>query len=316
MPIRPQDFDFDPPRIAVASPRTPAIDQQERATQERELFGSVTGKTQRSKSRVVLFILAAVAALFLLIILLLYSRSLARQIGSLRNKSGDARVENQTPRAPDSVPLRPLQPEPDPVRHDSDAENVKVPGSGSDNQKEVVDRKSRETGPTQILRQQREREQAELELERKRLAEAQLALENQRQEEAQEAERAKSQARQEELEQQQRLRNAEEALRTKEKETTQVETLPPAYKGPSSGTLVWEGEVNDADLIDIRNGSPNRGSLSGMLPGVPVMVQASPVDAVVISIPPAPSNDWKRIVLRVRTKGHKKVTVMVRWVLP
>jgi hypothetical protein len=204
-----------------------------------------------------------------------------------------------------------------PEEKDTHAGQTQTPQSGSESHagNEVTD----------VHVQELEQQRADLERARKRLAEQQAALASRQREQVQEAERVRVQ--QEELE---RRHNAEldearknqdathEKQQTHEKQEAGIPVSPVAapYSGPSSGTLTWEGEIDGADLIDIQNGAPNRGAVSGSLPGVPVMVQAFPANSVTISVAPGPSNGWKRIVLHVRAKGRKNVTATVRWVIP
>jgi len=270
MPIRPEDFDSDPPRRPVlhkaVADSERVLDKKDRARREREISVSVAGSPETATSRAIAFGIAAVIVL----ILIASAKPLAMFVTNLLNKP---------------------------------TSKVSVPKAG-----DVPD-------PAKLA-QTLEQRQAELELEKRRLSDAQAAIEAQRREEAQAAARASEQARQEELARQQKLREREESSPEKHKENEPNADAhpPPSYQGPSSGTLVWEGEVNGADLIEIQDGSANQGTVTGMLPGVPCMVQASDPKRVTISIPPAPSNEWKRIVLRIQGKGH--TTVTVRWVLP
>jgi multidrug efflux pump subunit AcrA (membrane-fusion protein) len=172
---------------------------------------------------------------------------------------------------------------------------------------------STENQQADALEQSLRRQQAELARERKRLADQQTELSHQR-EQAQQAERVRAQ--QEEALERQRKQDEDEARKKKETADRAASQMAPPYSGPSSGTLVWEGEIDGADLIEIQDGSASRGTLRGALPGVPVMVQAFPANSVIISVPPGPSNDWRRIVLHVRTKGRKTVTATVHWVVP
>jgi hypothetical protein len=77
---------------------------------------------------------------------------------------------------------------------------------------------------------------------------------------------------------------------------------------------VWEGEVAGAELITIENGTASSGRVTGMLPGVACLVQSSDPKRVSVATAPGPSNQWKRIVLRIQGKG--RMTVKVTWALP
>jgi hypothetical protein len=89
---------------------------------------------------------------------------------------------------------------------------------------------------------------------------------------------------------------------------------PPPYRGPSSGDLIWEGNVQGTELITIDNGQTSSGSLTGSLPGVAVLIQ--PVDPKKVSIAssPGPRNSYNRVVLRVA--GNGKMRVVLKWSLP
>jgi len=99
------------------------------------------------------------------------------------------------------------------------------------------------------------------------------------------------------------------------------------------GTLTWEGELRD--LVAMASNKPltiridgaqattdpetRAGRLEGELPGVPVSIEAVDPGVVVVEAPDA-SSRWKRIVLRVDSKGggdrrslHLKASV--RWVV-
>jgi hypothetical protein len=91
---------------------------------------------------------------------------------------------------------------------------------------------------------------------------------------------------------------------------------PPApYVGPSSGTLTWDGDVQGSAFVIIENGRANSGNLSGSpLPGVLCMVQLSDPKHFSVAVAPAPSNQWRKIVLNVHGKGEMKVKLS--WVIP
>jgi hypothetical protein len=100
----------------------------------------------------------------------------------------------------------------------------------------------------------------------------------------------------------------------KAKEATATASVPAPYEGPGSGTLIWEGDIAGAELVTIENGVASSGRVTGVLPGVPCLVQSSDPKRVSVATAPGPSNQWKRIVLRVQGKGH--TTVKVTWALP
>jgi hypothetical protein len=94
-----------------------------------------------------------------------------------------------------------------------------------------------------------------------------------------------------------------------------TEVAPVKFTGPSSGTLLWQGEVQGAALVVIENGLTNVGTISGTpLPGVMCMVQISDQKHFSIAVAPAPSNEWKKVVLNVRGTGVMKVKLS--WVIP
>jgi hypothetical protein len=88
-----------------------------------------------------------------------------------------------------------------------------------------------------------------------------------------------------------------------------------SYGGPSSGSIVWQGEVRGTALVTINGNASDSGQvLSGALPGVLVMVQ--PVDAkhVGVAATPAPSNAFRRLTLRVQ--GNGVLQEVIRWSIP
>jgi len=342
MPIRPEDFDSDPPRRPVlhkaVADSERVLDKKDRARREREISVSVAGSPETATSRAIAFGIAAVIVL----ILIASAKPLAMFVTNLLNKPTSKVSVPKAGDVPDPAKLaqtleqRQAELELE-KRRLSDAQAAIEAQRREEAQ--AAERANEQARQEELARQQRLSDaQAALEAQRReeaqaaeraneqakqeelarqqRLSDAQAALEAQRREEAQAAARASEQARQEELARQQKLREREESSPEKHKENEPNADAhpPPSYQGPSSGTLVWEGEVNGADLIEIQDGSANQGTVTGMLPGVPCMVQASDPKRVTISIPPAPSNEWKRIVLRIQGKGH--TTVTVRWVLP
>jgi hypothetical protein len=326
MPIRPRDFDSSPtPRAAG---RVSAIDKQARVKQERGMFASATRDKVTRGPRGLRWALAA-AAIALLVFALqkplrnLYSSLVRTQDHTLpyppapyspppeQKVNPPGRTPELKPEAPPPTskdlpdaggsqpdPLRKTPPEKPPEKR----EPLDGTGPQSPPVRTAPGATPPQNDPSQELRQSLERQQAELEVREKQLADAQKVI-DQRLEDAQAVTRAE-----------QAKRDLETIERAKPKEPSAVAHEQPPYLGPSTGTLVWEGPVDGADLIDIQDGSPNRGSVSGTLPGVPVMVQAFPANAVTIAVAPSPSNGWRRIVLRVKAKGVKKVTV--RWALP
>lgn len=331
MPIRPRDFDGAPtPPTAEGEPvagRIGAIDKQARAKQEREMFASATrGRVPRGLRWAVAAVAIALAVFTIQKPLGNLFTSLARtpehtpsdppspyspppeQTVNPRGRASELKPETPPPASKD--PLHAGSSESDPLRKTpSGKPSVKrEPQYGTGSNSPRVRKESAaiqpQNDPSQELIKKLQRQQEELELRNEQLAEAQKAIEAQKLEDAQAAARAAEQAK----------RDLEAMERAKPKEPSAGAHHQAPYLGPSSGTLVWEGPVDGADLIEIQDGSSNRGSVSGTLPGVPVMVQAFPANAVTIAVAPSPSNAWRRIVLRVKAKGVKKVTV--RWALP
>jgi hypothetical protein len=90
--------------------------------------------------------------------------------------------------------------------------------------------------------------------------------------------------------------------------------LPPTYRGPSSGELVWEGPIKGTELITIENGQASSGTVTGALPGVAVLLQPTDTKKVSIASTPGPRNQYIRVVFRVTGNGNTKVTL--KWSLP
>jgi hypothetical protein len=84
----------------------------------------------------------------------------------------------------------------------------------------------------------------------------------------------------------------------------------PGYTGPTSGVVIWSGQLEKGGTITLDGATASQGTLNGSLPGVPVMIQIEPAD-VAVAEAPAPSNGWKRAVLRSRRNQHSVVTI--RW---
>jgi hypothetical protein len=91
---------------------------------------------------------------------------------------------------------------------------------------------------------------------------------------------------------------------------------PPAeiYRGPTSGEIVWEGNIKGTELITIENGQASSGTVSGALPGVLCLLQPADPKRVSIASTPAPYNKYQRMVFRV--SGNKRTRVVIRWSLP
>ena len=91
----------------------------------------------------------------------------------------------------------------------------------------------------------------------------------------------------------------------------QQQTAPQVYDGPSSGSLVWEGEVQGVTLVTIMGGKVDQGRIvSGSLPGVSVSLQPKDGKHVIIAAPPSPSNRYQRLAFRVQGKGTVQQTIL------
>jgi hypothetical protein len=82
---------------------------------------------------------------------------------------------------------------------------------------------------------------------------------------------------------------------------------PPPQHVPSTGTLVWSGELEPGQEIDFSSAAA---SVTGKLPGVPVTVEVHP-SSVHVATAPGPENGWRRLVLQNGPK--KQVMILVRW---
>lgn len=79
--------------------------------------------------------------------------------------------------------------------------------------------------------------------------------------------------------------------------------------GPSSGQIVWTGQVHGLQLVTIDGNHADTGKIEGALPGLPCIVQ--PVDEKDVSIAssPGPRNNYTRLVLRVKGNGNRRVVL-------
>ena len=98
-------------------------------------------------------------------------------------------------------------------------------------------------------------------------------------------------------------------------ETFAKQAKAAVYSGPSSGSIVWQGEVRGATLVTINGSGSDTGQvLSGALPGVLVMVQPVDTKHVGVAGAPAPSNSFRRLTLRVQ--GNGVLQEVIRWSIP
>lgn len=127
-----------------------------------------------------------------------------------------------------------------------------------------------------------------------------------------------------EAEKQQAEAAAAEAQRQSAEAAAQAEQMrqaaanpprPAAYTGPSSGNIVWQGQVQGTSLVTIDGNSSDTGQVvSGALPGVLVMIQPADAKHVVIAGAPAPSNSYRRLTLRIQGKGSMQE--VIHWSVP
>jgi serine/threonine protein kinase len=94
------------------------------------------------------------------------------------------------------------------------------------------------------------------------------------------------------------------------KEDTNTDYKSPSDTTPTEGRLVWAGELETGQQIDLGADS-GIGSISGGLPGVPVTIEIHPMNLEVVS-PPGPDNQWHHLV--VRNRGQKLAVIVVKWV--
>ena len=89
-------------------------------------------------------------------------------------------------------------------------------------------------------------------------------------------------------------------------------TLEAIYSGPTSGVMVWEGDVRGPVMVTIEDGKASTGRVTGNpLPGVPCSIVLSDYKNAVIAYMPGRESDYKRVVLQVNSRG--KVSVEMRW---
>ena len=82
----------------------------------------------------------------------------------------------------------------------------------------------------------------------------------------------------------------------------------PGYSGPPEGVLLWSGRLDKNGSVTITGNSASFGELTGELPGVPVMIEVDQRDFALAETP-SPSNGWRRITIRSRSKRHSVVSI-------
>jgi serine/threonine-protein kinase len=86
------------------------------------------------------------------------------------------------------------------------------------------------------------------------------------------------------------------------------ETHPPKAV-PASGSLVWTGDLESGQEIDMAGGAA--AGVTGTLPGLPVKIQDVHPSSVHVVTAPGPANHWHGLV--VRNDGRKQGMIIVRW---
>lgn len=71
------------------------------------------------------------------------------------------------------------------------------------------------------------------------------------------------------------------------------------YSGPTTGTIRWTGIIDRDGVLTLDGDQPSNGTMTGALPGVPVLIQVLTRD-VSIAEPPSADTGWKRVTVRSR----------------
>lgn len=78
----------------------------------------------------------------------------------------------------------------------------------------------------------------------------------------------------------------------------------------NSGLILWSGTLEAGQTLTISGSQVSTGSLlSGRLPGVPIVLNVTPLELVGIQEAPGPTNGWSRLVLRSKRKMHAVVSI-------
>jgi hypothetical protein len=123
-------------------------------------------------------------------------------------------------------------------------------------------------------------------------------------------------AAQQQVEERKKEAEAQEAANLKKQQDVAAAAaaipIKPAYSGPTSGDIVWQGTVNGTTLVTITGDTCDSGTLvSGGLPGVPVIIQPRDAKKTRVASTPAPSNAYQRLVFGV--SGNGTVQVVLHW---
>jgi proteasome lid subunit RPN8/RPN11 len=105
-----------------------------------------------------------------------------------------------------------------------------------------------------------------------------------------------------------------------------AKSAPPAYRGPSSGKLIWTGFLPKDSVLSIEGQRVSTGHLTGELPGLPLRIGAHPAELSgggltvyssnpkysrgSVTEPPGPQNGWNRTVYRYDPRQAREVIVV------
>jgi hypothetical protein len=279
----------------------------------------------------------SVALAFLLLVAasaayLYRQRSLKRELATPISTAAEDKVPDDRP-VP--VPTEKAASAPNnPETSNPPAATLSLPGQVADSQvaaqREEALRQKRERSATETLRREQEQRIAqERDLQRQREQDALRQQELEAQRKALEDLKAKQEAQQRQIEEARQRLAEEQAQREREekarREAARVQILrpdpvaqskpvQPAYSGPSSGEIVWEGIIRGTELVTIENGQASSGMVTGSLPGVACLIQPTDAKKVSIASAPGPRNQYNRLVIRVSGNGRTRVTL--KWSLP
>jgi hypothetical protein len=101
---------------------------------------------------------------------------------------------------------------------------------------------------------------------------------------------------------------------------------PPAYRGPTSGKLIWTGFLQRNSVLSIEGKRASSGQLTGELPNVPLRIGAFPAELAgggltvfsanpkfsrtPVTEPPGPQNGWNRTVYRYAPGEAQELVVV------
>ncbi len=77
-----------------------------------------------------------------------------------------------------------------------------------------------------------------------------------------------------------------------------------AYSGPRRGVIVWSGTLEKDGSFTVQGGEVSIGSLSGRLPGVPVIIAKFDARDFALAEVPGPRNNWNRLTARSKSRRH------------